>query len=165
MEYLETDGVLQVPTGAYVEVKNDQLSLYMERKKEKIRPFSFDLLDNLSLPGCEFSLKKIKAMENTGIQLENCLDYDKINSNFKVRNRRPGDRFRPPKRGVTKPFKVICSEYGIEPERRSSLVILEDESGEIAWIEDIGPSEKYKADKGTENLLAIFINRKESPND
>lgn len=166
LEFLSTGGTLQVPSGAYVSVGDGLMKLEKEKKKtEETESFSFPLSEKLSLPGCIFSFKITGRTENPTNLLENCLDYDKINSNFKVRNRRPGDRFRPPGRRVTKSFKTICGEHGIEPEKRSSLVILEDASGEIAWIENIGPSEKYKPGKGTEKLMVICIDRKESQNE
>ena len=90
------------------------------------------------------------------VLLENGLDYAKMNGDYVVRNRRPGDRFRPPHRGLSKSLKALFQEHDIPAEDRDTVTLIAT-GEEILWIEGFGPAEGYGAGPDTEQILIITI--------
>lgn len=151
---LASGGQLQIPTGLIVRVHQGVLSVLSSAEKE-VAPFSKKGAAKVDLPYGMFIARKEKKQ---GPLLENVLDYDKISGDFIVRNRRPGDRFRPPGRKVSKSLKSLFEERRIPVNKRSSITILE-KNGEIAWMEGFGPSEDFAADDKSRNILIIQVER------
>ena len=87
----------------------------------------------------------------------NRINYDTIlNTNSFVRNRLPGDRFRPAGRGITKSLRKLFNEQKIPPFCRSRIAVLEC-GGEILWVEGIGPSQKAAVTENTCQAAEIII--------
>lgn len=158
---LSCGGKIQLPSGRYLCVKDGLLfseSQEEERGTAQILPFSFKGADGLFLP---YGTLHLRVEKNTGPLLENKLDYAKITGDFIVRNRRPGDRFRPPKRGVSKTLKSLFEEHHIPVSRRNSITILEKD-GQIAWMEGFGPSEPFLADSKSQNVMSVSVKRNDT---
>jgi len=188
LDLLPDGGQIQIPSGAYVTVQNGLLSCRLADEDVRtptelfLTPVSRAQLDEqgwdtpfliVPLPFGTFRLevrpnpragKPWNIVDGEGPNkvpeelLENALDYDKILSTFAVRNRRPGDRFRPPRRGVSKPVKQLFAEASLPPEERGSVVFLETE-GTVAWIEGFGPAEGFEPTADTQKLLVCSIER------
>ncbi len=79
-----------------------------------------------------------------------------LNTNGVVRSRRPGDRFRPRGRGITKTLKKLFNEQKIPPFRRDRIALLEC-GGRIVWIEGIGASEEAAATEETPEAAEIIM--------
>lgn len=152
--FLSSGGKLQIPTGIYVCVNHEKL-YSLPAEAEPLEPFAFPGASRVELPYGTLltSVEKIQ-----GPLLEKLLDYDKITGDFIVRNRRPGDRFRPCGRNLSKPLKALFEEKEIPVSRRSSVTILEKD-GEIAWMEGFGPSEHFAADNKSQYLMRVSIVR------
>lgn len=157
---LHQGGTIQLPTGIYLIVRDGMVYSQSITAKdvEEIPPFALNGADRLSLP---YGILHLRVEKNTGALLENKVDYDKITGDFIVRNRRPGDRFRPPKRGVSKTLKSLFEERNIPPERRNSITILEKD-GQIAWMEGFGPSEPFMADSKSQNVMSVSVERNDT---
>lgn len=167
---LADGGATQVAGGLYVRVRNGRLDFpplpgelaETERFSAEICLKTPEYTDNLFGAEVKFSVyskeKFIEASEKNERILETALDYDKIPSNFLIRNRRDGDRFRLPKRRITKSLKNLLNEAKIPTVQRPRLLMVEVD-GEIAFLENFGPSEKYVVTEDTERVLTIEIVR------
>ncbi len=90
--------------------------------------------------------------------LENSLIYDKIDFNFVLRTRQPGDTFAPKGRGVTKKLKTLYQEAGISADKRADRVILE-QNGQIAWLEGFGAAEGFAPNENDRFVWTVEVLR------
>lgn len=88
--------------------------------------------------------------------LKNTLDCDKIEKILTVRQRMPGDRMALPGGNGSKTLKKLLNEKKIPPARRSALLVLDDGGGP-AWVEEIGPARRACVDCKTGRMLRIEI--------
>ncbi len=79
---------------------------------------------------------------------------DKICGNISVGAKRPGDRFRPARRGCTKEVRRLLAEAGVPAWERGTVPVLRDDSG-ILGIPGVGPAERACAEGGGRNVLRI----------
>ncbi len=169
-ELLRNGGATQVAGGLYVCVRNGRLEFPpLPRNLQESEEFSAEIClktdrytDNLFGAEVKFSIcsydEYLKAVEKNELMLTNALDYDKIPCDFILRNRRDGDKFRLPKRRVTKTLKNLFNEAKVSPAIRSKLLMIESD-GELAFLEDFGASEKYMVTKDTKRVLIVSIVR------
>lgn len=79
-----------------------------------------------------------------------------MNGRLRVRNRRPGDRFTPAGRGVSKPLKQIFQELRVPAALRASVpLVLWD--GRAAWCPGIGPAEGFQVREDTRLLWTLEL--------
>lgn len=150
-ELLENGGQIQVPSGAVVRAAQGRIFC---AEQGETAPFRFHGEKILRLPYGIFHAEETFDCA----QLENACDYDKMNGNFIVRNRRPGDRFRVPGRKISKTLKALFQERGIPKEQRSAVTVVEC-SGKIAWLEGFGPSEAFQAGPGCRHGICFSVER------
>ena len=150
---------MQVPGGAYVTLAGEKLLLHWPKEtpdespvRFRQRPSSEGVLEYVSETEPPVTVRLTQRRRDgagfDGLLLENLLDYDKIDFNFVVRTRQPGDTFLPQGRGVHKKLKTLYQEHDVPAEDRSGRVILEQD-GQIAWLEGFGASEGFAATKDT----------------
>ena len=122
------------------------------------------------IPGgkCVIISEKIPGKaENPGkiqnLLFKNELDYDimtgpaaSLPGGMALRSRRPGDRFAPAGREVTKPIKQVFQELRVPGPIRDSLPLLVC-GGEIAWCPGAGASERFKVTERTKRVLVVEI--------
>lgn len=122
------------------------------------------------IPGgkCVIISEKIRGKaENPGkiqnLLFKNELDYDimtgpaaSLPGGLVLRSRRPGDRFAPAGREVTKPIKQVFQELRVPGPIRDSLPLLVC-GGEIAWCPGAGASERFKVTERTKRVLVVEI--------
>ena len=90
---------------------------------------------------------------------KNALDYDIMTglaASPMLRSRRPGDRFAPAGRGVTKPIKQIFQELRVPGPVRDGVPLLVC-GGEIAWCPGAGVSERFKVTERTKRVLIVEV--------
>lgn len=93
---------------------------------------------------------------------KNALDYDIMTGpaashpEAALRSRRPGDRFTPAGRGLSKPIKQIFQEQRVPGPVRDGVPLLVC-GGEIAWCPGAGVCERFKATKRTKRILLVEI--------
>lgn len=96
--------------------------------------------------------------------LNSCADYGKIQGNVLLRTRLPGDTFRLPRRGVTKPLKKLCQELGLSPAARALRPLLA-QGGRVLWFWGQGFAEGLAPGPDTRDVLIItpLLGEKEVP--
>ncbi|QSX05501.1 tRNA lysidine(34) synthetase TilS [Sedimentibacter sp. zth1] len=102
-------------------------------------------------------LLSIKNLNNY-IKKENefYVDYDKINGQIKVRNRKNSDSMIPFGMSGRKKLKNIFIDNKVPANMRDKMLILED-SDRIFWLENYRISETYRVSISTKKILAIKI--------
>ncbi len=160
---------MQVPGGAYVTLAGDRLLLHWPKPPADPPPLTFrqeasdeGRLTFVSTDGPPVTVcltkKRREEADFEGLLLENLLDYDKIDFNFVVRTRQPGDTFVPRGRGVRKKLKTLYQEEGVPADDRLGRVILEQE-GQIAWLEGFGAAEGFAAQEDTPAVWYVEVTR------
>lgn len=111
--------------------------------------------------------KILAEPENHGkiqnLLFKNALDYDIMTGlavsspeGMVLRSRRPGDRFAPAGRGVTKPLKQIFQELRTPEPLRDGVPLLVC-GGEIAWCQGAGAGERFRVTERTKRVLTVEI--------
>jgi len=80
-------------------------------------------------------------------------DADAVGRCIRLRHWLPGDRFQPI--GMPAPVKLqdLFTNAGIPRDLRSSLLVAEDETGRVFWVEKLRMSERHKLLKTTRRRL------------
>ena len=82
------------------------------------------------------------------------LEEDAVKLPLTVRNRRPGDRFRPFGMAGTKKVQDLLVDHKIPAEMRDNVPIIEDAEG-ILWVVGHGVSERTRITSKQNNLLSL----------
>lgn len=160
---------IQIPGGAYVTLTGEQLRLRWPPVPEEVSELRFSVaafdtgqivFETDAEPQIAVRLTKLDLdqADFRPLVLENCLDYDKIESNFMLRGRQPGDTFSPVGRGVHKKLKSLYQEAGVPADTRNDRVLLERE-GEIAWLEGFGVADGYQVTRETKTIWYVEVKR------
>lgn len=96
---------------------------------------------------------EIKITTDTNIAY---LDYDKINSNLVIRNRRPGDRFKPLGGIGFKKLKDYLIDEKIPRRKRNQVPIVEF-GGKIVWVGGMRIDDRFKVAEETKRVLVLTI--------
>lgn len=80
------------------------------------------------------------------------VDWDSINGDLVLRNRRPGDKMRIAGSSCTKTLKKLFNEKHLD--NRNNRPVLADESG-IVWVLGLGCSDRCKITDKTQKILII----------
>jgi tRNA(Ile)-lysidine synthase len=100
-------------------------------------------------------LKNARKINN--LLFNNLINYDTImNTGGVVRNRRPGDAYRPAGRGVKKTLKKLFNEARIPVAERCGKAVLECR-GEIVWAEGFGVSQEACVSEDSRAAAEIII--------
>ena len=90
--------------------------------------------------------------------LKNTLDCDKIVGNLTLTQRQAGDTIPLKNKNCTKTLKKLYCEYKIPIEERENLPVLCDDEG-IVWVYKIGVAERCAADKNTNSIYKINVQK------
>lgn len=165
-------GQVQIPSGAYVTVSEDRLTCRYPDDPDDVPPFAVPLeRPALPEPGTAADIFRISVPTGTlrlelrknegplpAAVLENALDYDKILPSLTVRNRRPGDRFRPAGRGVNKAVKQLFTEQNVPVPERSRRLFLES-GGTVVFLEGFGTADGFRPAADTGWILVCSVER------
>lgn len=86
-------------------------------------------------------------------------DYDLLKKGIHIRNRRPGDIFRPFGSGGTKKLKEYFIDSKIPREERSRIPLV-CKGNEVVWVIGHKISDKFKVTENTKKVLKIEFNRR-----
>jgi tRNA(Ile)-lysidine synthase len=75
-----------------------------------------------------------------------------------IRNRRPGDRFRPVGLGGSKKLQDFFVDRKVPRERRDSVPLVVDEQGRIMWVAGHATSEEFRVTDPTQAVLILKLN-------
>ena len=95
------------------------------------------------------NLKKVNSL-----LYYNCVDYDKINRNISLRQKRPGDKIKI--NGMTKTLKKILNEKKMGAVLRSALPCAADDQG-VFWVYGVGVDQRAAVSETTENMCVFEI--------
>ena len=162
---LSGDGALSLPGGVKAQ---SGMGLFFAQETEAIEGFALPvgLGENL-LPGG----KRLVLAKKTGgngpfrgkiqnLLFKNGLDYATIYPKDQnappliARTRRPGDRFSPLGRGLSKPLGQALREAGVPPWARDRAVLLE-RAGRLVYCEGLGPAEGFGPGAG--DVLSVEV--------
>lgn len=87
-------------------------------------------------------------------------DYDKIEGDVTLRNRREGDKFIPLGMTGSKKLKDLFIDLKVSKDKRNDIPII-CFGDKIGWIVGYRISELFKVDKNTRNILAIKFESEE----
>lgn len=110
--------------------------------------FNFEIIDNE---------KNINLCKNNKIKYFN---YDKINGNIIIRQRKNGDKMIPFGMKGSKKLKDIFIDMKVPKEERDLIPIVQFDEN-IAWVFSVKISELYKVTEETKRILKISVKRKE----
>jgi len=91
------------------------------------------------------------------------LDYDKIGSSLIVRNRRPGDKFKPLGGTGFKKLKKFFIDEKVPRLKRKQTPIIES-AGRIVWVGGMRIDDRFKVTDETKTVLVLTIKRTQSKN-
>ncbi|MBD7910976.1 MULTISPECIES: tRNA lysidine(34) synthetase TilS [Clostridium] len=111
--------------------------------------FNFEVINNE---------KNISLDKNNEIKYFN---YDSINGNIIIRQRKNGDKINPLGMKGSKKLKDIFIDMKIPKENRELIPIIQFDEN-IAWVFSIKISELYKVTEKTKKVLKISVRRKEN---
>ncbi len=150
----------QLLDNLFVNIKNKVL--YFDKKPEITNVnFEIDIAFDKEI---DFFDKKIVFLLDETKNLEKSskkpfiyyIDYDKIKSEPKLRNRKINDKITLSKRNVTKTLKKLFIEDKIEKGKRDKILILAD-GEEIVFVENYGVNKPYEISKNTNRVLIVKI--------
>jgi len=105
----------------------------------------------------ELTEKEIKLfVNNQSLQFKNAIDCDKIGNIVKLRNRQPGDKYKPLGRSFTQTFKNLFNAAALPASIRDSLAVLSDEQG-VIWLEGFGVSQRAAVTSNTHRAFLVDI--------
>ncbi len=105
----------------------------------------------------ELTEKEIKLfVNNHSLQFKNAIDCDRIGNIITIRNRLPGDKYRPLGREFTQTFKNLFNSASLPAAVRDSLMILADEEG-VIWLEGFGVSQRAAVTSNTHRAILVNI--------
>jgi len=100
--------------------------------------------------------KNIRQTQNIHENLtNNALDYDKIQGDVFLRNRRDGDKYTRVGRDFNSSIKKLLNK-SVPRDERDFYAILCDEAG-IIWVEGFGIADRVRADAGTKTIMDIEV--------
>ena len=86
---------------------------------------------------------------------EACVDYDKLLLPLKIRNRRPGDRFKPLNSKFFKKIKSYFIDQKVPLYKREKVSLVVDDSDRIVWIVGFQIDDRFKITEQTKKILYI----------
>ncbi|WP_416200902.1 MAG: tRNA(Ile)-lysidine synthase [Thermocaproicibacter melissae] len=140
-------------------------TLYIGKREQEISNWSVPFVpegtklpDGRILMVCPVDISKLRnASKIHNLLFNNFINYDTIiNTGGIVRNKRPGDAYRPAGRGVTKTLKKLFNEAKIPVSERSRLALLEC-GGKIVWVEGFGVSQEACVSEKSKTAAEIII--------
>jgi tRNA(Ile)-lysidine synthase len=84
---------------------------------------------------------------------------DSVHGSLVVRNRRPGDRFRPVGLGGSKKLQDLFVDRKLPREERDLVPIVVDETDQIVWVAGYGIDESFRVMDPSEAVLVLRLTR------
>lgn len=156
----KTGKMINISNNIVVKISYDDFIL---EKNEQTEELSFN--HKLEIDGVKYIEElgsKIKtsvySIEDVNIDLNNklvkCFDYDNINSEIYVRNRKNGDKFKPFGMNGSKKLKSFFIDEKVPKEQRSKIPLVLDGEA-IIWVVGHRISEDYKVSSSTKKVLVL----------
>lgn len=157
----KTGKKIDLSEGFTVEISYD--NLIVNKIVEKIPSFKYNVKVNSTIDISEVGKTLLcKVMDvsefNKGDKNSISLDYDLIEGNLIVRNRKSGDAIIPCGATGNKKIKDIFIDMKIPAEERDSKLIIADDNN-ILWLEGFRIHNSFKVSSSTKKILNVTIGR------
>ncbi len=83
--------------------------------------------------------------------------HDLCNGHLRVRNRHPGDRFRPLGVGGTKKLQDFFVDRKVPRHRRDNVPLVVDETGRIIWVAGYGIDESFRVTDAAQAVVVLRL--------
>lgn len=148
----------------HIEARTNYEELVITKKQASInKAFSYKLKleGNTYIKELGFKIKtQIISVDKIDINIKDrfikYFDYDKLQGELLVRNRKAGDRFVPLGMKGNKKIKDYFIDEKISKEKRDEIPLITD-GKEIMWIAGYRISDLYKVTRATKNVLKIKL--------
>ena len=169
IQQMSTNKIIDLPYGICAENVYGDIHIKM---KSSIRKNEYDevvyekkLIDGKKIEFGEyiFYCSVLKKDENVQINKNKYIkyfDYNKINGNIIIRQRKNGDKINPLGMNGNKKLKDIFIDMKVPKEERDIIPIVQF-GDYIAWVVSLKLSNKFKVTNETKNILKIEFSRKE----
>jgi tRNA(Ile)-lysidine synthase len=137
---------VHLPGGVSAAREFDRLRL---GRRREVFPFCY----RLPVPG-EIVIPEVGRRVVARLSPEGSAQFQVSGSSVSVRNRRPGDRYRPAPDAVEKRLKKLLAERRVPLSRRDELLVFERD-GRILWVEGF-PAVKLRNGGGSPVWVRIF---------
>ncbi len=144
-------------------IKNGKLTLYKEQKNPAFEYKIKSSPEKIYIKEIGKNINVFKSNEKPPYddKIRGIIDYNKVKFPITVRNRKPGDNYKPiGLKGKSKKIKDIFIDKKIDKDIRDSLPLFINGDGEIIWVLNLGISDIFKTDKNTKEYLIIEISYK-----
>ena len=95
----------------------------------------------------------------TGNGLVACVRHDLVRGSLAVRNRRPGDRFRPVGLGGSKKLQDFFVDRKVARHERDSVPLVVDETDHVIWVAGHGIDEAFQVTDASQAVLVLRLTR------
>lgn len=161
------NGRINLSGNVYATVKNGILNIEIVNNKkpeEKVYKYAEigenSFISDKTVIICEKSCEadSLDCIVNNNLTI-NCLDYDKIQGDIILRNRRDGDKIQLCGNTFHSRLKKLLNR-DVPFQERSAVAVLSDDNG-IIWAEGYGADERVRADKNSKKIYEIRIRNNE----
>ena len=169
IQKVSTNKTVDLPYGIFAEnVYGDihiKLKKFIRSNKYDELVYEKELIDEetIEFNGYTFSFKVLNNMENIQFTKNNCIkyfNYDKINGNIIIRQRKNGDKMNPFGMKGNKKLKDIFIDKKVPKEERELIPVIQF-GDDIAWLVSLKLSNKFRVTNDTRKILKIEFSRKE----
>ena len=169
IQKVSTNKTVDLPYGIFAEnVYGDihiKLKKFIRSNKYDELVYEKELIDEetIEFNGYTFSFKVLNNMENIQFTKNNCIkyfNYDKINGNIIIRQRKNGDKMNPFGMKGNKKLKDIFIDMKVPKEERELIPVIQF-GDDIAWLVSLKLSNKFRVTNDTRKILKIEFSRKE----
>ena len=162
VDFLKTGNTgrkISLPEGFTIEISYD--NFIVNKIVENIPNFKYNIVlgKSLYIPEVRKALlcRVLNVFEYKNSDKRSIsLDYDKINGDLVIRNRRPGDSMIPCGMKGRKKIKDIFIDLKIPAEERESKLIIADDD-KILWLEGFRIHNSLKVSSSTKKILNITM--------
>lgn len=160
IESKKTGKKINLVNNIVVEISYDKLILEINEKKNDIGYNYILNMDGITyIEEINSSIKStVQSSDDINIEYNNrfkkYFDYDKIENEIYIRNRRNGDRFTPIGMNGSKKLKDFFIDEKIPRDKRETNPLIID-GDNILWVVGLRVSEKYKVNTNTKNILTL----------
>lgn len=158
---------LQLPHEIRIERQYNKL-IIKQGEKDEVKPFWYSLSigEKCLIPELNLELNLyLVRREDIDIIKSNSkngyFDYEKVGGPIYVRNRIPGDTFKPSGNIGTKKIKDYFIDMKVPREKRDEIPLIVGEKG-IIWVVGYRVDERYIVDENTNTVLTIECKHKEA---
>ncbi|RKD33883.1 tRNA lysidine(34) synthetase TilS [Thermohalobacter berrensis] len=159
---------IDLPNNLIIRISYDTIIIEKKKKSNKKKELYYTVKINGITEVEDFGFEiSTKVLHKDDFKMESknkfikYFDYDKIKDNLYIRNRKPGDIFKPLGMRGRKKLKDFFIDEKIPREKRDLIPLLVDKEN-ILWVIGYRISEQYKITNKTKRILVVeYKNNKE----